>query len=233
MAYIKYHSMNEVCEFQLPEDKEVLFGRSQMADFELQDAAVSRKHFTLKMGNNNFIITDLGSHNGTRVNNTVLHDEQHILKNGDEIQLTNYSFHFVTTNVSEQISTNAAILAAQDSADTADFDDSTVAFKRPLSDTAMAKAFHNLTAIGSDEEQWTNSLRDYALDIINDAEEFKCSYKQMTEICDSFPNTGEVVAAKLMAKGVIKEIGKEFIETGETYPSGKPRKAEVIIWKLL
>lgn len=234
MAFIKYHNMGQVCEFELSRGQQVLFGRSQHADFELQDAAVSRKHFSIQTDESGaYIIQDLGSHNGTRVNNAVLHDEKLALKNGDEIQLTNYSFHFINTEDQYRSAPKVTTLAAQDANDTADFDDSTVAFARPVTDAVRERAFSSMASSAADEEKWTRSIREYAQKIADKSGHFECSYKEMARECDSFPVTGEVVAEKLIAKNVIALVGKEIVLSSGKNPGGGTRKIEVLTWALI
>jgi len=234
MAFIKYHNMGQVCEFELPQDQEVLFGRSQHADFELQDAAVSRRHFSIKKNESGrYVIKDMGSHNGTLVNSAVLHNEDVILNNGDEIQLTNYSFYFVSDSDQSTASTKAESIPAQDVNNTADFDDTTVAFACPVTDTMRERAFNSLSESASENQKWSDAIRKYAKKHSDSSGHFQCSYKEFASACCSFPVTGEVVTEKLMANNIIAFVGKEIILSSERYPSGAPRKLEVLIWKLI
>jgi pSer/pThr/pTyr-binding forkhead associated (FHA) protein len=54
---------------QLPIDREVVLGRDQSADFQLEDPQVSRQHCQLTPSNGGAVVKDLGSRNGTFVNN--------------------------------------------------------------------------------------------------------------------------------------------------------------------
>jgi len=234
MAFIEYHNMGQLCEFELPQDQEVLFGRSQHADFELQDVAVSRRHFTVKKNESGkYVIKDLGSHNGTMVNNIVLHNEDLVLNNGDEIKLTNYSFHFVNNSNQSEPTTKAESLAAHDVNNTAGFDDITAAFSCPVTDTMRARALKSLEESATEGQVWSDAIRKYAEKLADSSGHFQCSYKEFARECDSFPATGKVVAEKLMANDVIAFVGKELLLSSERYPSGAPRKLEVLIWKLI
>lgn len=51
----------------------------------LQDPSVSRPHARLELIDNLWVITDLGSANGTIVNGTSIHDKARVLKDGDLI----------------------------------------------------------------------------------------------------------------------------------------------------
>jgi len=234
MAFIQYHNMGQMCDFELPQDQEVLFGRSQHADFELQDASVSRRHFSVRKNESGrYVIKDLGSHNGTMVNNIVLHNEGAILNNGDEIQLTNYSFHFVNNSNQATASTKAESLAAHDVNNTTDCDDMTTAFACPVTDTMRDRAFKSLEESATECQVWADAIRKYATKLTDSSGHFQCSYKEFARECDSFPATGKVVAEKLMANNVIAFVGKEILLSSERYPSGAPRKLEVLIWKLI
>jgi len=76
----------------LREGETVQIGRETNSDIVLSDAGVSRHHAILAWREGGFEITDLGSTNGTRVNNRLI-AEPHRLQNGDvmrvyEVELT-------------------------------------------------------------------------------------------------------------------------------------------------
>src|SRR5580698_1152572 len=71
----------------------VRIGRDDLAELTLSgDSKVSRVHAELRLQNEQWIIRDLGSRNGTRVNN--LRIDEHPLKNGDSIHLGNTTVRF-------------------------------------------------------------------------------------------------------------------------------------------
>lgn len=63
----------------------VTVGRHLDSDIVLDDPAVSRQHAQLRWSKGHFIILDLGSKSGTRVNNKPV--DKHVLENGDVILL--------------------------------------------------------------------------------------------------------------------------------------------------
>ena len=69
--------------FEIRKDVEV--GRTALADVELGDPSVSRRHATLARHGDAWILTDLGSQNGTTVNGKRLR-EPAALRDGDEVR---------------------------------------------------------------------------------------------------------------------------------------------------
>jgi hypothetical protein len=63
----------------------ITVGRHLESDIVLDDPAVSRQHAQLRWSNGHFIIMDLGSKSGLRVNNKPV--DKHVLENGDVILL--------------------------------------------------------------------------------------------------------------------------------------------------
>lgn len=70
----------------------VLIGRSGDANIQLTDTSVSRRHAELRPSGTHYVIVDLGSTNGTRVNGTAV--TQHQLRNGDQILVGDYLLRF-------------------------------------------------------------------------------------------------------------------------------------------
>ncbi len=67
-------------------------GRSHDSDILLDDVTVSRKHAVLEKVDNDYIVSDLSSLNGTYVNGEIVNSSK--LKNGDKIQIGKYIFLF-------------------------------------------------------------------------------------------------------------------------------------------
>jgi pSer/pThr/pTyr-binding forkhead associated (FHA) protein len=65
----------------------VRIGRSSKNDIRLSDNLASRRHAQIEQRNSEFIITDVGSTNGTFVNQQLVH--RHVLCDGDEIRIGN------------------------------------------------------------------------------------------------------------------------------------------------
>lgn len=73
-------------ESSYPIEKDVLnIGRSKTCDIILSDYTVSRKHARVSWTPQGYILSDLGSHNGTSVNGTRI--EQHLLKDSDRVRI--------------------------------------------------------------------------------------------------------------------------------------------------
>jgi pSer/pThr/pTyr-binding forkhead associated (FHA) protein len=61
-------------------------GRSRQCDIVLTDPNVSRRHAEIRPRGGSWVLTDLGSTNGSRVNGRAIEDTE-VLKPGDEIEL--------------------------------------------------------------------------------------------------------------------------------------------------
>jgi hypothetical protein len=70
----------------------VTFGRGEDNDIVIPDPAVSRQHAELRQEGDGFVIADLGSANGTKVNGTVITTQR--LRPGDEISISSHRFAF-------------------------------------------------------------------------------------------------------------------------------------------
>jgi adenylate cyclase len=79
--------------FPLVKDKTTI-GRSKDNDIVLPDPRVSSKHAEIISKGKRFILNDLESHNGTRVNEELI--QSHSLKHEDEIRLGQYKLAFLT-----------------------------------------------------------------------------------------------------------------------------------------
>jgi two-component system, cell cycle response regulator len=65
--------------------EETVIGRDPLADIQVEDSAVSRRHVRLVVENGTYVVEDLGSSNGTFVSGTRIKRRE--LKSGDRIQL--------------------------------------------------------------------------------------------------------------------------------------------------
>ncbi|HLM59449.1 MAG TPA: FHA domain-containing protein, partial [Pyrinomonadaceae bacterium] len=77
----------------LDTDKIFTFGRHPECDLPVGDIAVSRRHCQIIREAENFILEDLGSHNGTFVNDLPV--KVHRLEHGDRIRVGNFYFMFL------------------------------------------------------------------------------------------------------------------------------------------
>ena len=75
---------------------ETKLGRATESEIFLDDVTVSRKHAEIKVSGNNFILKDMGSLNGTYVNDEP--KAEVILKSGDELQIGKFHMIFFGGN---------------------------------------------------------------------------------------------------------------------------------------
>lgn len=75
---------NRGTRYEISSDQDTVIGRSVGCRLRLDDSEVSRQHARISHSGQDFVLQDLGSANGTRVNGHVL--PQRILCNGDNLQ---------------------------------------------------------------------------------------------------------------------------------------------------
>jgi len=78
-------------EFRL-ESGELVIGRDAQCNAVIPDVSVSRRHSRLGRVENDFVIEDLGSRNGTYVDGVAV--MSCVLRGGDEVQIGRYLFYF-------------------------------------------------------------------------------------------------------------------------------------------
>ncbi|MCA9056966.1 MAG: FHA domain-containing protein, partial [Planctomycetaceae bacterium] len=76
-------------------DSKTPVGREQSCGLCLPDASVSRRHALIELVNNEYQVSDLGSTNGTMVNECRLTSA--VLKPGDRLQFGSFIFKFLST----------------------------------------------------------------------------------------------------------------------------------------
>ncbi|HXD86741.1 MAG TPA: GGDEF domain-containing protein [Urbifossiella sp.] len=76
-------------------DKEILVGRGEDCDIRIQDNSVSRKHVKIEPTLDGYNVGDLGSTNGTFVNDKQLEDVS-ILHDGDYLRVGNCLYRYLT-----------------------------------------------------------------------------------------------------------------------------------------
>ncbi len=72
----------------------ILIGRHLGSDIFLDDITVSRKHAEISVGEDGFLLKDLGSLNGTYVNEELI--EEVFLTSGDKIQIGRFKLRFMS-----------------------------------------------------------------------------------------------------------------------------------------
>ncbi len=96
-------------EIQITGSKLVL-GRDDLSDYAILHERISRRHAQIALQNERWVLTDLKSKNGTRLNNLKIETE--ILKDGDRIQLAAQAtliFHFDDPNQTASESSHQVI----------------------------------------------------------------------------------------------------------------------------
>jgi pSer/pThr/pTyr-binding forkhead associated (FHA) protein len=78
----------------------VSIGRSPESSIFLDDVTVSRKHADIKKSGDSFTFTDLGSLNGSYINNESVTERE--LLSGDEIQIGKFHLLFIGSQVGEK-----------------------------------------------------------------------------------------------------------------------------------
>ncbi|MCA9029837.1 MAG: GGDEF domain-containing protein [Planctomycetaceae bacterium] len=74
----------------------VRFGRGQTCEHEMADEFASREHCVIQFRNGHHVIRDLGSMNGTFVNDQMI--EERVLKPGDQIRVGFHIFKYLSAN---------------------------------------------------------------------------------------------------------------------------------------
>ncbi len=82
-------------------EEEVLIGRDPAATLCLNNRAVSRRHCSLRQESGQFVLRDLGSHNGTFVNEVPV--TERVLKHGDRIGVSGHTFIFADGEITDEI----------------------------------------------------------------------------------------------------------------------------------
>ncbi|QSH41741.1 FHA domain-containing protein [Lentisphaerota bacterium ZTH] len=95
MAYIQYKKNGWQKVISLDELNSGVFGRGEDCDYQILDPQVSRAHFRVSCcGQGVFSVEDLGSSNGTYLNERKLPSGVHKLSNGDRLKVRDHVFVF-------------------------------------------------------------------------------------------------------------------------------------------
>ncbi|MDA8743395.1 GGDEF domain-containing protein [Rubripirellula amarantea] len=79
----------------LLEEDEFSIGRSPETDLPLSDSSVSRQHAMLIRGSEGYLVRDLGSTNGTLVNEQIIESDC-VLRSGDTVRIGSFLFRFLS-----------------------------------------------------------------------------------------------------------------------------------------
>lgn len=78
-----------------PLNRDLTLGRDPVNQIAIDDVSVSRRHCMIARTGDNYVLRDLGSHNGTFVNGSAVEAER-VLNNGDRISIGCSIFEFTT-----------------------------------------------------------------------------------------------------------------------------------------
>ena len=82
---------------------EVTIGRKEGNTIRLTDRNVSRNHARLvREGDDRFVVYDLGSNNGTKINGEPIPDAPKVISSGDQIYIGDYNLS-IRTDVSDGV----------------------------------------------------------------------------------------------------------------------------------
>jgi DNA-binding NtrC family response regulator len=111
-----------ICEFQLPENATLQIGRSSSCGIGIPDPSVSRVHAEISVKSEVIFLTDLGSRNGSFVNDKRLSSEPVRLQMGDflrfgsaeaQLQLSSRQFNRATDPLPEQSFMNRLVVEGE------------------------------------------------------------------------------------------------------------------------
>jgi|APFre7841882724_1041349.scaffolds.fasta_scaffold12165_2 hypothetical protein len=74
-------------------ERRLVIGRAEGVDLRLDDPAVSKQHAAVNVVGNDHILQDLGSANGTFVNEQPI--ERHLLQHGDVVRLASFHVRYI------------------------------------------------------------------------------------------------------------------------------------------
>lgn len=74
-------------------ERRLVIGRAEGVDVRLEDPALSKQHAAVNVVGNDHILQDLGSANGTFVNEQRI--ERHLLRHGDVVRLASFHIRYV------------------------------------------------------------------------------------------------------------------------------------------
>jgi hypothetical protein len=77
--------------------EQLTVGRHPDSDIFLDDITVSRRHVELKIGSTGYVLSDVGSLNGTYLNGERLEATEAILTNGDDLQIGKFKLLYLVS----------------------------------------------------------------------------------------------------------------------------------------
>jgi phosphoserine phosphatase RsbU/P len=98
LPHLRLTSANGPPEWFPLRGERVVLGRSSECDLILPDVLLSRRHAELVRGENGWLLRDLGSLNGTRLNGVRL-DKDTLLRDGDVVEISDWSLAYRDTEL--------------------------------------------------------------------------------------------------------------------------------------
>ena len=105
LPHLRLASANGPPEWFPLRGERVVLGRSSDCDLILPDVLLSRRHAELVRGENGWLLRDLGSLNGTRLNGVRL-DKDTLLRDGDVVEISDWSLAYRDTELPSDPGTN-------------------------------------------------------------------------------------------------------------------------------
>ena len=84
-----YLHEKQILDYDLSHKKNIIIGRDEASDILLENKDVSRRHASIEVFGDNFVINDLGSSNGVKINGKKI-TFQTVLKDSDNIEIGSY-----------------------------------------------------------------------------------------------------------------------------------------------
>jgi len=84
-------STDDQLKITLDEGDDVILGRHNGCDLQMNDGSISSQHARLRVRDSQFLVVDLGSTNGTRLNYSLINEPRYVL-DGDTLEFGNLTF---------------------------------------------------------------------------------------------------------------------------------------------
>jgi Nif-specific regulatory protein len=177
--------------FPLVKDRTAL-GRDSGNDVVVDAEWISRKHCEIRKSNQGFTLVDVGSHNGTAVNDVPI--KERLLKGGDRVMLPGASFLFVDSEAEPQPAVELLDLPLPDRRTVRlRAEDSLYLNPRRLPDDALSTTLSFLQLLQGGVETLPDRILDHLFELV--------PAERGAILLGSFPDELEPIAARAEARG--------------------------------